>query len=429
MLQPQLINLVPNLQNSAVKPGRNAMRETGLFGDMLNQGSAALPQGLPGAKGPAKPQAALPNEKQQDLPQEDNIYTFPYLTQPIAEQPDATAELAEKVWVPHPKLQQITQALVSILKGYPNNMPADAEIVPLLEEYARQLAQLEQPLSPKAQELQALLEEVLARTPQNQDIAETMQQVDKLAEFIKMLRGNPSPLENANEDPAELDQTTEEAEIIPLKPTHQGQAQAHTRSGGGEDKAGPKQTEKPPGEINITAQHTRIDIAPPKVYFAEYLASAAEPRFTQLTPDSLFDAMVERIVQLPGAEPRMEISLKPDHLGKISVELTLTDNGLSAKIIANDEGVKNLLAAHINRLSETLAEKGIRVENVEVIYSALADKPFDQRQPGEQQGQNNQNRNGPLWSAHEAVPAGWENAYDMPLYTDEWGDSSVEYRA
>ncbi|MCL2496947.1 MAG: hypothetical protein FWF04_05980, partial [Clostridiales bacterium] len=98
---------------------------------------------------------------------------------------------------------------------------------------------------------------------------------------------------------------------------------------------------------------------------------------------------------------------------------------------ASDEGVRNMLSAHINSLSETLAEKGIRVANVEITYAALADQPFGQRQPEQhKQKQSGNERAASVTNLHESAADWWDIDYDIPLYAETGlGLSSVEYRA
>ncbi|MCL1905667.1 MAG: flagellar hook-length control protein FliK, partial [Clostridiales bacterium] len=138
------------------------------------------------------------------------------------------------------------------------------------------------------------------------------------------------------------------------------------------------------------------------------------------------------IVSLPEASPHMEISLKPEHLGKLIIDLRLGENGLTAKIVAANENVRNLLAAHIDRLSDTLTQRGINLENVEVVYTALSDKAFGQQQPEGQKARENSSRENARIKPAEALGSlPWENVYDLPLMEvdPDWGLSSVEYRA
>jgi len=432
MLQPQLINQIPDPQSITIRPARKAAPSAlpGLFGKMLENNGAALPGGISSMK--KQPAADMPLKTEEQPLAEQNPLLFlvppPIVAPPAPESPVDMIQPADL----SARALHIMESIVSILEGKQDNIPVNKEIAPLLAELEHIAEKLppEPPSADLAKEIplkpHELPPEVTARMPLPEIITESNPTPDKLQRFIETLRGYLSPLENVN-DAENNREAVDETKIITLKapPAAQAQEQPSRQQQDINDKAG---GDKAP---DIPAAAVSFDVAPHKAAFAESLNALAEPRSIPFTPENLFEVMVERIVSLPGAEPHMEISLKPDHLGKVHVELLLGPEGLTAKIIAGDEGVKNLLAAHINSLSETLAEKGIRVVNVEITYAALADKPFDQRQPDQRQAeQNEQARAVSQINLPDNVIEWWDMAYDMPLYTDGGpGLSSVEYRA
>lgn len=66
---------------------------------------------------------------------------------------------------------------------------------------------------------------------------------------------------------------------------------------------------------------------------------------------------------------KMEMQLNPEHLGKISLEVTAKDGILTAQITAQSLAVKEAIEAHLPMLRENLQEQGLKVESVEVTVA------------------------------------------------------------
>jgi hypothetical protein len=364
---------------------------------------------------PAKP-------RQQAKPEESEPTTNLYILLPLTPQLDPSLILTPSDGPALPL--QILDTIVAILEGNQSNilLNINKEIVPLLAELQHTLQQAEQPLPPEFAEM---LEEVMARTPPTEDIREAPPALAALNNFITTLRAYLCPPGNVNEHqnsaapPAEFNPYAGTEALI--RPLEQRSAPADA-----EFSRGQPQAEQ---SANALPEGASFSIAPARLAFAEHFSAPNTQAPQPLSAENLLSAMVERIVSLPAAEPHLEISLKPDHLGKISIDLQLGANGLNAKILASDEGVRNLLAAHLQRLSDTLAERGIRLENLEVAYSALNDKAFDRRQPQEQEAR--QKSANTLIKLAEPLSAVGDHIYDLPLYGEEldWGSSSLEYLA
>ena len=60
------------------------------------------------------------------------------------------------------------------------------------------------------------------------------------------------------------------------------------------------------------------------------------------------------------------IRIEPDHLGPARLELKMTDDSLSAKLIVETVEAKNILEGSISQLKERLASANIKVENLEI---------------------------------------------------------------
>lgn len=178
-----------------------------------------------------------------------------------------------------------------------------------------------------------------------------------------------------------------------------------------------------------------VDVAPQRAAFADRLQPAAQeqPHTEGVEANRLFDEMVERITNSEQNGMRtMEIQLKPDHLGKVSIQLQLGENGLQAKITADDPSVRSAISGQITQLVEALSEKGIKVAGFEVAYSAVNDTGYDRSpQSGQQQPQQHRHTAAQLGglAAADAAPAAPQWWEPLPEGVTDAAVSTVEYRA
>ena len=438
MIQPQLITLASNLRAAAPdsdKNGEKRLARQESFEDIMNMDRPTVkrpPKFLSGSKPPGLTARAddlaeepyQPPATEQQAP--DNLYILYPPVQLPAAPPDFTGRpLAQAQAQP-----QIEDAIIAIPEGNHSNILFNKEIVPLIAKLQQALAQMdysEQPLPPELEEM--FQEEVLARMPQIKDITPTPPQADELAGFSVSPRGSSCPPGNVNDE--QNLPVAPPAEFLP--PAQQTKTASAPFSHSGSEDTAFKQNPPPAAESSaILAEGASFTIEPARLAFGERFNAAAAQALKPLTADNLFAAMIERVVSLPEAEPHMEISLKPEYLGKLTIDLRLSAGGLNAKIIASDENVRNLLAAQVNRLSDSLAERGIRLENVEIIHTALNDAAFGRREPeGQEERENGRSYNSRPGPPDTLPELPIENAYGWPLLAnDPYGSlSSVEYRA
>jgi flagellar hook-length control protein FliK len=87
--------------------------------------------------------------------------------------------------------------------------------------------------------------------------------------------------------------------------------------------------------------------------------------------ESMFSEIVSR-VQAAAQEGKSElfVQLKPEHLGGLSISLSMGEDGLIAKIVTGQQAVHNMLSGELAGLQEALREGGIDVAHMEVAYDA-----------------------------------------------------------
>ena len=100
---------------------------------------------------------------------------------------------------------------------------------------------------------------------------------------------------------------------------------------------------------------------------AEALAASGPNRAEQIAQlaDKLGQALSERLQQqIEQGQWKLELRLKPAHLGKISVELDMNAGGLDALFKSDNPLTRELLAQGSARLRDNLAQAGMTVANV-----------------------------------------------------------------
>jgi flagellar hook-length control protein FliK len=100
-------------------------------------------------------------------------------------------------------------------------------------------------------------------------------------------------------------------------------------------------------------------------------AALANPEMTdraaqiQDMADKLGKAMGERLQeQMERGEWKLQLKLNPAHLGKIDVELDMSQSGLDAVFKSDNPLTRDLIAQGMNKLKDSLAQSGMTVANV-----------------------------------------------------------------
>lgn len=253
-----------------------------------------------------------------------------------------------------------------------------------------------------------------ARTPQQDSESDNLSNTsgkDTKAAKTERKDGGPYPLENENDaEPVKSKEMSSKAEIK-SSPAEEKTAAADTQT--------------------ATLTGETLNIAPEKLAGEEKF-SAEVQRSEPVTTEELFDKMVEKMeLTTEEGSKTLEIQLRPDHLGKVSIALTMTESGLHARIQADDANVKGMIGGQISALIESLSEKGVKVAEVEVVYTGVSDK--DAQGGHQSKDAPKENRQGNDRYAGRVTIK--DTAYDAGMLDGTGGFyidaavSSVEYRA
>lgn len=151
-----------------------------------------------------------------------------------------------------------------------------------------------------------------------------------------------------------------------------------------------------PEEHGIKAMlNTQSDFAEIK---AETQASAQTTQKTSQVSQTTFDKIIEQISkQMENLQSgsRVNLIMNPESLGKVSIQLINTEEGLSAQFTVATQDAKNLIMKGLDGLKETLLAHGVNVDNVTVKLNEAQDSEYNSdwtEQEGSRGGNKEQNQ-------------------------------------
>ena len=286
-------------------------------------------------------------------------------------------------------------------------------------------------------------EAILARMPQ---INELFQKPDSAAtEEINRICSNLCPLENFSE------QTVVQVQTVEAPGTDNGNtdaAEAEVNASGvntvfmeeknaentqsGDNPPDTREAETAPEQANKaedTLSRSLPDLDGPVAVTAENTAAD--------TPDIVKTAVSDAALKLSDiltsydekSSGQFEIRLEPENLGKLSITLSMGEDGLKALIHTKDTQVQSLLASEIGTLVDKLSENGVQIKSLDVVCSDM--------ESGQLGGQNSGNaysgqRSNSYWRrGPEEIQAAYEDSDSTQTYAwayEELIGSTVSYR-
>lgn len=97
--------------------------------------------------------------------------------------------------------------------------------------------------------------------------------------------------------------------------------------------------------------------------------------------------ILERIkVEIRPAQTSMELSLNPEHLGKVNLSVVSKDGLLTAQFTTQNEIAREAIESNIQLLRENLENQGIKVEKIEVALSEYSLQKDNDADTGREQG-------------------------------------------
>lgn len=138
------------------------------------------------------------------------------------------------------------------------------------------------------------------------------------------------------------------------------------------------------------------------------LMKSAQTQTPSETPsmEDLLNQVTNKITQLKdGANQKLTMILRPNDLGRLSIELTQDKNGLTTQIMAQNDNVRAYIEKNIDSLRQQLADSGVNVNSIQIKTAGqegstqydgnqnLANQQEDLAQQNNKQNQNQEQKN------------------------------------
>lgn len=151
-----------------------------------------------------------------------------------------------------------------------------------------------------------------------------------------------------------------------------------------------------PEEHGIKAMlNTQADFAEIKTDMqASAQAAQKTSQVSQTTSDKIIEQISKQMENLQNGS-RVNLIMNPESLGKVSIQLINTEEGLSAQFTVATQDAKNLIMKGLDGLKETLLAHGVNVDNVTVKLNEAQDSEYNSdwtEQEGSRGGNKEQNQ-------------------------------------
>ena len=163
---------------------------------------------------------------------------------------------------------------------------------------------------------------------------------------------------------------------------------AGTQSEGGSGKESQDRGFGSSGSSLTSATQTQSSMPAPSGFSAQLASTPATPvhssssavPYTAIDPQSVIEQVVKGIViRNAGGTSEVRMHLQPEHLGDVSLKITVNGNTINANIIAQNADVRDALLSNQQQLARTLSEAGLSLGNFSVDVSGGNSGFTDQR--------------------------------------------------
>ncbi len=97
---------------------------------------------------------------------------------------------------------------------------------------------------------------------------------------------------------------------------------------------------------------------------------ASASSYTTIDPQAVIEQIVKGIsLQTTGSTSQIQLRLQPEHLGDVSLKITVTGNTINANLVAQNGAVRDVLLSNQQHLARSLAEAGLSLGKFSVDVS------------------------------------------------------------
>ena len=119
-----------------------------------------------------------------------------------------------------------------------------------------------------------------------------------------------------------------------------------------------------------------------------------QPKAVEVNPSKILDQITKQMETLQN-NSKVNVVLNPESLGKVTIQLIRTGEGLSAQFTVANQEVRDMLMKGLDGLKDSLLSHGVGVDNVSVKVSDLLKSEYEAdwtEQDGSESGRREQGR-------------------------------------
>ncbi len=288
--------------------------------------------------------------------------------------------------------------------------------------------------------LSGLLKQVQGILDEAEITPERLNELVGTEEFAQLMEGMPSAeaeiksgadtetnVRSTGKEP--LQETGEDAGPKPEEGTFRFEAVRETQDGQvSARREGTQQSDAQPGEGTQTQAEQFLNFMADSVRETD-----AETSFVRMDPAAqlreIADQLLEKVrVVVSPARTSMEITLTPESLGKVNLNIVSQHGAMTARFTAQTEIARQAIESQLVTLRENLEKQGLKVDAIEVTVSEFGFAQSDQAAGGQPQGERRQGRRSFVTEEADA-PEGISGPESMPAGIPEASGSQVDYTA
>lgn len=108
---------------------------------------------------------------------------------------------------------------------------------------------------------------------------------------------------------------------------------------------------------------------------------------SRIAADSVNDMVEKAVWSVRNGQSEVRIALKPDHLGHVRMLIATEQQHVNIRILTDAPIARDILESHISQLKTDLEQRGLRVEQMDVLYSGDDNQTGGHQQARERGGQ------------------------------------------
>ena len=176
----------------------------------------------------------------------------------------------------------------------------------------------------------------------------------------------------SQESDQELDKCADQVEATSFESEAPGKIIEALRSMSGGDTSEDNLGETSNKGKNLLSADITNDLSP--AHGMTFGETVEQPDYSEIKSYAVEKALDRFIGDLSGVskgKSEIRIDLEPETLGALTISVSRGTNGVSAKIISGDRETCAIITDQIQRLIQSMENKGIKVENVDVIFGQM----------------------------------------------------------